>query len=132
VLDRSGIDDCEGINVSGDTVWMCPYLEFPMARVRDEAVTAWANPHFQTNIGAVLVDEPTGRVALVATGWAHKAGHTAIGSQTDTAFEPQGRVVIRLPDGRQLPPDAELVAQGTDLHVLIGQDWYRVDLAQLN
>ena len=126
------IDDCEGINVSGATVWMCPYLEFPVARIRDGAVTTWANSHFQTNIGAVLVDEPTGWVALVATGSAHKAGLTAIGSLSQTAFEPHGRVVIRLPDGAPLPPDAQLVAQGSELHVLSGHDWYRIDLAQLS
>lgn len=104
-----------------------PRPRLPRSRRRGHRLV---NPHFQTNIGAVLVDEPTGWVALVATGWARKAGLTAIGSLGEAAFEPQGRLVIRLPDGAPLPPDAQLVAQGTELHVLSGQDWYRIDLTQ--
>lgn len=125
------IDDCEGINVSGDTVWMCPFYKSPVARIRDDTMTVWQTPDARENIGAILVDEPTARVGLVANRWSHQPGLTALGALGEGTFEPQESVVIGLPDGRTIPPEAQLVAQGPDLHVFIGHDWYRTDLGRL-
>ena len=125
------IDDCEGINVHGDTVWMCPYVEFPVLRIRNDEVNSWGNPEFKTNIGAVLVDEATGTVGLISTGWSRYPGTCAIGHLTDTAFVPEQALVLRLPNGAALPSDAELTAKGSRLHIVHGRDWYRVDLREL-
>lgn len=128
---RDGIDHCEGINVHGDTVWMCPYVEFPVVRIRNDEVDSWGNPEFKTNIGAVLVDGPTGTMGLISTGWSRYPGTCAIGHLTDTAFVPEHALVLRLPNGAPLPSDAELTAKGSQLHILHGRDWYRVDLREL-
>jgi len=129
---RHVIDDCEGVNVHGDTVWMCPYSEFPVLRIREEEVDVWSNPEFQTNIGAVLVDEITDVVGLVSTGWSAYPGTCVIGHLTDTAFVPQRALVLRLPTGTALPREAELTAKGSRLHIVHGHDWYRVDLRDLH
>jgi len=128
---RHTIDDCEGVNVQGDTVWMCPYVEFPVVRIREEDVDVWSNLEFQTNIGAVLVDEATGAVGLVSTGWSAYPGTCVIGHLTDTAFVPRRALVLRLPSGTALPRDAELTGKGSQLHIVHGHDWYRVDLRDL-
>jgi hypothetical protein len=129
---RHTIDDCEGVNVHRDTVWMCPYVEFPVLRVRGEEVDVWSNLEFQTNIGAVLVDEAARAVGLVATGWSAYPGTCVVGNLTDTAFEPSRALVLRLPNGAALPGDAELTGKGSQLHIVHGHDWYRVDLQDLH
>jgi hypothetical protein len=129
---REGIDDCEGINVHGDTVWMCPYVEFPVIRIHDDRVSSWSNPEFQTNIGAVLVDEATDTIGLVANGWSAYPGTLVLGHLTDSSFVPDRALVLRLPDGASLPGDAELTGKGAQLHIVHGHDWYRVDLRELS
>jgi hypothetical protein len=37
---------------------------------------------------------------------------------------------LTLPNGDQLP-DVEVVGRGSTLHLFVGRDWYRLDLAEL-
>ena len=129
--ERYAIDDCEGVNVHGDSVWMCPYSRFPVVRVHDDRVSSWRNPQVQTNVGAVLVEESIERVALVATGWSRHPGLLVVGHLGDSSFVPDQAFMLRMPDGSVLPADAELTARGSQLHVLHGLDWYRLDLSDL-
>ena len=129
------IDHCKSLNVVGETVWTCPYSEYPLIHVVGPSVDTW---HWDDrghvdNFAAVLVpdhDKPE-RVAAVAEGSSHHPGRIVIGALAAGEVTSTTSRSLRLPDGSAFPKHAHIVGRGPDLHVIDGLDWYRSDLEHL-
>ena len=117
------IDDCYALNVAGDEVWACYYSSFDVARIRDGSMRQWGNDV----TGATAMAVSGGAVALYG-GYADDADRLAVGrlgaDRLDTTL-----FRLTMPDGRRLPHDARVVGRGTELHALVGSDWFTWSLA---
>jgi hypothetical protein len=129
------IDDCGSLNLVGESVWTCPYAEYPLVHIDGDTVHTWHRHELGDvdNFAAVLVSAPaTPRaVAVVATGWSHHPGRVVVGRLGDDEIHTVAERVLRLPDGSPLPEHAHIVGRGRQLHVIDGLDWYRIGLDDL-
>lgn len=117
------ISDCYALNVAGETAWTCYYTGFPVVRVHDGAVTGWRND--VTGARALAVEGS--RIALLG-GHGPDRDRLTVGVLGGDRFHVTGQYRVVLPDGGHLPPSAQAVGRGPDLHVLTDDDWYRLDL----
>lgn len=119
------IDDCYALNVTDARAWTCYYSDWPLVRIRDAAITSWANDV----AGARAVLAAGDAVALVG-GYADSRDRIVQGSLqgSDVVWSAPGR--LALPGGRRLPASV-LHGRGGGLHLVDGLDWYRLDLSQV-
>jgi hypothetical protein len=126
------IDDCGSLNLADESVWTCPYAEYPLVRIEgdDLSVWHWSGLGDGDNFAAVLVSAPSKPeyVALVAEGWSHHPGLVAVGRLNSDNVETIAKRELRLPDGSTLPKHSKIVSRGPDLHVVVGLDWYQIGL----
>ncbi|MEU6855092.1 hypothetical protein ABZ901_34840 [Actinacidiphila alni] len=122
-LSGGAISDCYALNVDGETAWTCYYTDFPIVRVRDDALTGWRNPVRGPKALAV-----EGSRAALLGGYAPERDRLAVGALEDGDFHVTGEYRVVLPDGQPLPAEVQLLGRGPDLHVLTGSDWYRLGL----
>jgi hypothetical protein len=120
------ISDCYALNLAGDTAWTCYYTDFPIVRVRAGAVTAWRNS--TSGARALIVD---GRNAALLGGYGPDRELLTLGTLGDGEFHVIGQYRLVLPDGRPLPARTQAFGRGADLHLVAGDDWYRLDLDHL-
>ncbi len=120
------IHDCYALNLAGDTAWTCYYTDFPIVRVHDGALTGWSNDTI--GIRALAVD---GTRAALLGGYGAEREQLTVGTLDDGAFRVVGRYRVVLPDGQPLPPRTRAFGRGADLHLVSGDDWYRLDLDHL-
>ncbi|MFC7220663.1 hypothetical protein ACFQLX_21240 [Streptomyces polyrhachis] len=120
------ISDCYALNVDGEDAWTSYYTDFPIVRVRDEAVAGWRNP--VRGAKALAVDGT--RVALFG-GYGEACARLVVGELESEDFQPECEYRVVLPDGKTLPPKTQVIGRGFDLHFLTGDDWYRLDLEQI-
>jgi hypothetical protein len=120
------ISDCYALNVDKDTVWTCYYTDFPIVRIRDGALTAWRNGV----TGARALAVAGSQVALLG-GHGPNRDWLAAGTLGSDDLHLDGQYRIVLPDGQPLPEKTQAIGRGPDFHVLVGRDWYRLDLERI-
>ena len=116
------IDDCYALNIDGETAWTCYYSDFPVVRIVGEEVSGWQN---EVDGAATLI--VGGSSVALFGGYRPERDRLVLGELADGEFEPRftGRLV--LDDGSELPL-ATVVGRGSDMHVFVGTDWYRLDI----
>ncbi|MFD7203759.1 hypothetical protein [Streptomyces sp. NPDC059893] len=120
------ISDCYALNIDGDTAWACYYTDFPIVRVRDDVVTSWRN----SVAGATALAVKDARVALLG-GYGPHHDRLSVGTLDSEDLRVTDEYRIVLPDGSPLPKRAQVIGRGPDLHVLSGDDWYRLGLEDI-
>ena len=120
------IGDCYALNIDGDTAWTCYYTDFPIARVSDGALTTWRN----TVSGARALAVEGSRIALLG-GYRPNRDRLAVGTLRGEDLHITGQYRIVLPDGQPLPAGTRTIGRGPDLHILTGQDWYRLAMEDI-
>jgi hypothetical protein len=121
------IDDCYALNVTGDDVWVCYHSGFPVVRVRGGRLTSWTNS-LASGVRALGVSDT--HVALCG-GYGPDHDRLIVALLGDGELQPVGEYRLVLPDGTDLPRDALTIGRGGDLHVFVGQDWYRLSLGDV-
>ncbi|MBG6105808.1 hypothetical protein IW249_006222 [Micromonospora vinacea] len=125
--DLPSIADCYALNLAGETAWSCAYTAFHLVAVRDDQpIDYGAAPC--NGAPALLTDGATG--ALIG-GYGPEYDLITpfhIGEEHVTAVGGPRRLV--LPDGLEVSA-RRIYGRGTELHVIVQQSWYRLDLAQL-
>ncbi|WP_329432032.1 MULTISPECIES: hypothetical protein [unclassified Streptomyces] len=120
------ISDCYALNIDGDTAWACYYTDFPIVSVRDGVVTSWRN----SVAGATALAVKDARVALLG-GYGPHHDRLSVGTLDSEDLRVTDEYRIVLPDGRPLPMRTQVIGRGPDLHVLSGDDWYRLGLEDI-
>jgi hypothetical protein len=119
-----GIDDCYAMNLDGETVWICYYSDFPIVRIeRDGIAKGW--PSVASGAHALAV--ASGRVALVG-GYGGLHDRVVVGD-----LERATRATYRLclPDGKDVPASATVLARGSTVHAVLENHWFVADLARI-
>ncbi|MEU7783046.1 hypothetical protein [Amycolatopsis sp. NPDC049159] len=122
----SSIDDCYALNVTDDTVWACYYSDFPIVRVDEDTVTGRHNEVH----GAKALATDGSHVALYG-GYRPDGNRLVTGVLTDDRFQVTGEHLLADPDGKPLPAGTRVVGRGPDLHVIAGENWWRLGLEDL-
>ncbi|MFE5046125.1 hypothetical protein ACFRAI_07185 [Streptomyces sp. NPDC056637] len=120
------ISDCYALNIDGDTAWACYYTDFPIVRVRDDVVTSWRN----SVAGATALAVKDAHVALLG-GYGPHHDRLSVGTLDSEDLRVTDEYRIVLPDGSPLPKRTQVIGRGPDLHVLSGDDWYRLGLEDI-
>lgn len=121
-----GISDCYALNVDGDTAWACYYTDFPVVRIHDGTVTGWHNDVHGVRALAV----GGSRIALYG-GYGPDHDRLVVGVLGDDRLHVTGEYRLVQPDGQPLPATAHVVGRGADLHVLVDDDWWRLDIEDI-
>lgn len=116
------IVDCYALNVTDHAVWTCYYTDFPVVRVENDRVTSWRNPV----AGARALTVAGKRVGLFG-GYGDDHDRLALGTLYDGELHVDGEYSVRLPDGSPLPAEATATGRGHELHVVVGNSWYRLE-----
>lgn len=117
------IDDCYALNVTGGDAWLCYYSDFPIVRVADDAVTSWRSQ--ATFVRGLMVSSD--RIAC----YGGDPGQLVTGRLTGDRWEPTGTYRLVLRDGAPPPAGTTVVGRGSELHLFVGADWYRLRLEAL-
>ena len=120
------ISDCYALNVTDEATWACYYTDFPIVKMQESDISWWANAVG----GARALVTDGARVALVG-GYGSDHSRVEIASlHTDTAMTfASGRLC--LPGGAEVPEGAQMFGRGPELHVVVGDVWYRISLDRL-
>jgi hypothetical protein len=121
-----GISDCYALNVTGEEVWAYYYTDFPIVRVRADAVAGWS-----TEVGGaralVVADD---RVVLVG-GYGDERHRVVAGSIEGGSVSPESSRRLVMPDGRAVPREATVLGRGSELHVVTGHSWLKLGFEDL-
>ncbi|GAA1023034.1 hypothetical protein Aple_096240 [Acrocarpospora pleiomorpha] len=120
------ITDCYALNVTGEEAWACYYTDFPIVRVQAGTITGWTN---EVN-GAHALVVADGRAALIG-GYGEDRHRVVAGAIEGEAFSPHRPARLVMPDGRPVPREAAVMGRGSELHVVAGQSWLKLDLDSL-
>ncbi|WP_329565661.1 hypothetical protein [Streptomyces sp. NBC_01361] len=120
------ISDCYALNIDGDAAWACYYTDFPIVRIRDGVVTSWHN----SVAGATALAVEDSRVALLG-GYGPHHDRLSVGTLDSEELRVTAEYRIVLPNGDPLPQYTQVIGRGPDLHVLSGNDWYRLSLRDI-
>lgn len=118
--------DCYALNVTDRAVWTCYHTGFPLVRIHNDRTTAWRNP--VTGVRALAV---AGQRAGLFGGY-DSPDRLVLGNLHDGEFHPTGAHRLTLPGGVPLPRSATVIGRGHELHVVTGNAWYRLDIAEPN
>jgi hypothetical protein len=119
------ISDCYALNVDETSAWPCYDSDFPVVRIRDDAVTGWHNDIK----GASALAVAGSRVALLGYGPGHD--RLAVTTLDAERARPDSEYRIVLPDGEPLAPGTQVIGRGPRLHFLTGSDWYQLDVGDI-
>ena len=119
----SCVDDCDALNVDGETVWACCYSDYPVVRIQDGSVQAWTNEVAGATALAVRADQ-----VCLAGGHGPDRDRLVSGALRKDRLDVQSTKRIVLPDGGDLPDRAVISWGGSRLHVVCGQDWFILDV----
>ncbi len=115
------IADCYSMALDGNTLWACPYTDFPIVRVKDGAVGRWANE--VAGARAIAVDSD---YVLLAGGYSDNSDRMAFLRLGTDRAELVGE--WRLPQRERNA--AHLVqGQGATLHIVGPAGWTKLSLA---
>jgi hypothetical protein len=114
------IDDCYALTLDGSTAWCCPYMDFPIFRVRDGVVDRWRNE--VTGARTLVID---GDHVLLAGGYKDKSERLALlrldgdfaRQVGEWRFRPAARNAAHLLQG-----------QGATLHIVGHGCWTRLSV----
>lgn len=121
------ISDCYALNVDGDTAWACYYTDFPVVRIHDDTVAGWRS----TISGVRALAVAGSRVALFG-GYGPDRDRLVVAEFGPERLRVTAQYRLVRPDGAPLPRETQVIGRGADLHVLVDDDWLRLDLDQLN
>ncbi|MEU4156179.1 hypothetical protein [Actinoplanes sp. NPDC026670] len=122
------ISDCYTLNLQGETAHFCPYTDFHIQSVSDDAVTDWG-PSPYRSAHSMLV---SGADRALLAGWGSDYDVVTllrIGREGVRQIGGQCRIV--LPDGIEAQR-LRYTCRGGDLHAFIRGRWYRTDLDALS
>lgn len=120
------ISDCYALNVTGNEAWAYYYTDFPIVRVRAATVAGWST-QVRGAHALVVADD---RVALVG-GYAEHRHRMVMGSIRGEAFSADRPTRLVMPDGRPVPRTATLFGRGSELHVVAGRSWLKLNFEDL-
>ncbi|GAA0989669.1 hypothetical protein GCM10009555_074000 [Acrocarpospora macrocephala] len=120
------ITDCYALNVTGEEAWACYYTDFPIVRVRAGTITGWANE--VKGAHALVVADGS---AVLIGGYGEDRHRVVAGTIEGEAFSPHRHARLVMPDGRSIPQDAAVMGRGSELHVVAGHSWLKLDLKAL-
>jgi|SRR5579872_216924 len=115
--------DCYAMALDGNTLWSCPYTDFPIVRVRDGVVDRWKNDI--AGASAIAVD---GDHVLLAGGYKENANRIALLHLAGDRARSLGK--WRFPGWQQ--STAHLMqGQGDTLHIVSPAGWTRLSVAAI-
>ena len=117
------VSDCYALNVGDTCSWACYYSDFPVARIRDGAVTGWHNDIK----GASALAVAGSRVGLFG-GYGPDYDRLALTELRADRAQPAGEYRVVLPGGEQIPAGTQVIGRGSRLHFLTGTSWYQLDM----
>ncbi|WP_216211078.1 hypothetical protein [Amycolatopsis aidingensis] len=117
------ISDCYALNVADDTAWTCYYTDFPIVRIHNDTMTGWHNDI----PGAKALVVGGFRIALYG-GYGPDHDKLVVGILSGDRLHVTGEYRLVQPDGRPVPPTAHVVGRGPDLHLVVDDNWWRLDL----
>jgi hypothetical protein len=117
------IADCYAMTLEGNTLWCCPYTDFPIVRVKDGALDRWAN-----DVAGAKAIAADGDYVLLAGGYTDNSGRIAIlrlgSDRAQLAGEWHSQLLKR--NGAHL-----LQGQGATLHIVGQAGWTKLSLAAI-
>ncbi|WP_125641108.1 hypothetical protein [Nonomuraea sp. WAC 01424] len=120
------ISDCYALNVTGDEAWAYYYMDFPIVRVRADAIAGWST-EVEGARALVVADD---RVVLVG-GYGEHRNRVVTGSiQGETLLADRPARLV-MPDGQPVPRTATRVGRGSELHVVVGRRWLKLGFEDL-
>jgi SnoaL-like polyketide cyclase len=117
------ISDCYALNLDGDTAWACYYTDFPVVRVQAGTVTGWNNTIVHGPRALAVADTT---VALYG-GYGPDHDVLVVATQDHDRLRKLAEYRLVLPDGSPLPATAQVIGQGSDLHLITNNEWFRLD-----
>jgi len=120
------ISDCYALNVDDTSTWACYDSDFPVVRIRDDAVNGWHNDIK----GASALAVAGSRVALFG-GYGPNHDRLAVTELDDERARLSGQYRIVLPDREPFPPGTQVTGRGSRLHFLTGSNWYQLDVGDI-
>ena len=128
---QESIDDCEAITLAGDTLWAYYYSDYPVVRLDQGQVRAWAPDKpaapAATGIQALATD---GRRVALAGGYTGQEDRVVV-ARLEDQWVLERKVRLVLPDGSRLPSGTKIQGFADMLHVFAGREWYQVRLDEL-
>lgn len=121
------IFDCYALNVIGDTIWACPYTDFPVLRIQGDTITVW---HNELAAGAhhLLVHDAT--VAFVG-GYDHGSDCLTVAALDNGRTTVLDTRRIEVSWASAVHDLLNTTAQGSKLHrITTDGHWYLLDLAE--
>jgi hypothetical protein len=117
------IADCYAMALDGNTLWSCPYTDFPIVRVEGGVVDYWRN-----DVAGARALAVEGEHILLAGGYNDASERIALLRLDDDRAEQIGEC-------RFAPPERNtahlLQGQGTTLHIVGQGRWTKLDLATI-
>jgi hypothetical protein len=115
---RVHIDDCYAMTMNGNSVWVCPYSDFPILRLDQGTINIWANSVIGAKAIAVAQD-----IVAFAGGYAEEADRIPVAKLEGGASRELGGLRF----GPLVYRGAGL-AQGRDgiLHIVSEGVWHRI------
>ncbi len=115
------IADCDAWTLDGNTLWSCPYRDFPIVRVERGVVRHWRNGIAGAKALAVGADH-----VLVAGGYSEEAGRVALLRLDDDQAQQLGELHLQPPE-RGAAGLAQ--GQGATLHFVGQGRWTKLNVA---
>lgn len=121
------IADVYVMNVSDGGVVTCPYMDFPVIRVRDDVVSVHPTDAVTGPRGIVVSGDTVG---LIGSSKDHSS--LLVGRLGPTTFTRARRGYLTLPDGSPVPQGLAFECRGPSANLFHGTEWCRFRLDDLN
>jgi len=119
------IADCYSLNVARDAVWLCPYTDFPVIRLKPGGTKrAWKSEF----AGARAITSDNHRVLLFG-GYTENRTRCVVQDLGDDSMKNAREVGFLLHSGEKLERP-QVRGRGSILHFFVDTSWYQLDLAQ--
>ncbi|WP_152990713.1 hypothetical protein [Sphaerimonospora mesophila] len=120
------ISDCYALNVAGEEAWAYYYTDFPIVRIRAATIAGWST-EVRGAHALVVADD---RVVLVG-GYREDRWRLVAGRIQGETFSADRPATLVMPNGRPIPRTATVLGRGSELHVVVGQSWLKLDFEDL-
>lgn len=114
------------LTLSGDTLWAYYYSDYPVVRVDDRQVRAWAprkpDAPAATGTQALATD---GRHVALAGGYTCEEDRVVV-LRLEEQWVTERTIRLRLQDGSQVASGAAMQGFADMLHVFAGREWYQI------
>lgn len=121
------IFDCYALNVIGDTIWACPYTDFPVLQIEGDRITVWRND-LAAGAHHLLVHDAT--VAFVG-GYDYDGDFLTVAALADGRTQALATRRIEVVWASAVHDLLNTTAQGSKLHrITTDGHWYTLDLAE--